>query len=391
MNILFHLRSIAVGIGGIEVVTIQLANKFHNEGHHVVLFALYKGDSNITDRLNPNIPIYIGVGNKVCKENVDILRSVLLDEHIDIAVNQMGLPMVPIKVLKAAARNLNVKIISVYHNAPCSNGKLQGVDRQSLSTRNVFKKAFLLVKKALYKEITSYSMRYVYRHSDKYLVLSDSYRKEFVDFTGIKHPIKLGEQTNPVTIDISGFVYQPSVKAKEVIFVGRIDNFQKHTYRVIDTWSFLYAQHSGWTLTIVGDGPQRKNVEELAKEKQLEHISFVGFQAPKPYYERASILILTSEFEGFPLVIAECMSFGVVPVVYGSYSAVYDIIEDGKDGLIIPNTKHGFNASIMAERMADLMNNPHRLNAMALAATEKSKNYSIDKIYDQWIEVMTGL
>jgi len=85
------------------------------------------------------------------------------------------------------------------------------------------------------------------------------------------------------------------------------------------------------------------------------------------------------------------MSFGVVPVVYGSYSAVYDIIEDGKDGLIIPKTNEGFNAAMMAERMATVMTDKRRLEQMALAAIEKSKDYSIDKIYQQWMGLFGNL
>ena len=391
MNILFYLRSIGVGIGGIEVVTIRLANKFLEEGHHVALFALYKGDNNITERLNPQIPIYIGVGNKICKENISKLKCVLLDEHINIAINQMGLAMTPIKVLKAAAQNLNVKIVSVYHNAPCSNGKLRGVDGQILSTRNSFKKALLLCLRTVYKEVTSYSMRYVYRHSNWFLVLSDSYKKEFSDFTKIKNPEKLGVQTNPVTIDVSNFDYQTITKKKEVIFVGRIDNLQKHTYRVIDVWSLLEKKHRDWTMTILGDGPQRKHVEELAKEKQLERVIFAGFQDPKPFYKRASMIVLTSEYEGFPLILAEAMSFGVVPIIYNSFSAVYDIVEDGKDGFIIEKTQEGFNAATMAVKMAELMTDYEMLNKMALTAIEKSKKYSIDKIYEQWMGIIDNL
>lgn len=71
-------------------------------------------------------------------------------------------------------------------------------------------------------------------------------------------------------------------------------------------------------------------MEKQVRELKLRNVSFEGFQNPKEYYERASILLLTSEFEGFPLVLPECMSFGVIPAVYGSYSAVYDIVEDGK-------------------------------------------------------------
>ena len=146
-----------------------------------------------------------------------------------------------------------------------------------------------------------------------------------------------------------------------------------------------------WRLTIVGDGPERMNIEKQVQEKELKHVSFEGFQHPVEYYKRASLLILTSEFEGFPLVLAECMSFGVIPVVYSSFSAVYDIIENGKNGLSIPKTREGFSTKLMAEKMKELMNDRKRLNQMAMNAIEKSKEYSVDKIYEQWNSLFSEL
>lgn len=96
--------------------------------------------------------------------------------------------------------------------------------------------------------------------------------------------------------------------------------------------------------------------------------------------------MLTSEFEGFPLVLAECMSFGVVPFVYQSFSAVDDIIEDGKDGVILPKSDIGFDAEAMANKMAVVMNNQDKLCLMANAAIEKSKSFSLDTIVKQWEE-----
>ena len=104
-----------------------------------------------------------------------------------------------------------------------------------------------------------------------------------------------------------------------------MDCNQKRVLRILQTWALLEQRYPDWRLTIVGDGPDRVNLENQVFESQLENVSFEGFQNPRGYYERASILLLTSEFEGFPLVLPECMSFGVVPAVYGSYSAVYDI------------------------------------------------------------------
>ena len=195
-------------------------------------------------------------------------------------------------------------------------------------------------------------------------------------------------QTNPVTLSYEGYVYDASRKQKEIVYVGRVDYTQKRVYRVIETWAQLEHRFPDWRLTIVGDGEERANIERMVKDLELQNVSLEGFQQPRPYYERASILILASEFEGFPLVLAEAMSFGVVPIVYGSYSAVYDIIEDSKDGMIVPKTDEGFNAAIMAEKCRNLMSDGRWLSEMALAAIDKSKNYSIDRIYKQWMEVM---
>lgn len=143
---------------------------------------------------------------------------------------------------------------------------------------------------------------------------------------------------------------------------------------------------------IVGDGPEKTHFENLSKELGLNRVRFEGFKNPKEYYERASILILASEFEGFGLVIVEGMSFGVVPIVLGSYTAVYDILTSEKDGVIIPYTKSdGFKADVMALKISDLMENQEKLNRMAHTAIENSSKYSINKIYEQWIELINNL
>lgn len=111
---------------------------------------------------------------------------------------------------------------------------------------------------------------------------------------------------------------------------------------MIDTWALLEKKYPDWRLTIVGDGVERENIEKQAKALGLKNVSFEGFKSPIEYYKRARILMLTSEYEGFPLVLAECMSFGVVPAVYGSYSAVYDIVNDGVNGIVFPYQKKVF-------------------------------------------------
>lgn len=389
MNILFVLKTLE--IGGVEVVSSVLANKFSVEGHNVYVFAFDKGFGRIVETFDNSIKLVIGKGFCNSYENISILHQAVKDNHIDVIINQWGLPLVPIKTINRARVGSNAKVISVFHNDPLQNGRIQSVEAEIARSDDFIRKWLLRCKKLVFRLITGYAMRYIYQRSDVFEVLSPSFVSHFQKFTWLKSTPKLVVQTNPITIDIDGYEYCPISKRKEIIYVGRLDYIQKRVYRIIETWAQLEDKFPDWRLTIVGDGEERKNIERMVKNFGLNHVQFEGFQSPRPYYERASLLILTSEFEGFPLVLAECMSFGVVPVVYGSYSSVYDIIEDGKDGLIIPKTNDGFNAAVMAERMAAVMTDNRRLEQMALAAIEKSKDYSIDKIYQQWMGVIGNL
>lgn len=389
MNILFVLKTLE--IGGVEVVSSVLANKFVSEGLRVSVFAFSKGEKRNIESFDSSVNLYLGNGFSVSKDNVAKFREIIINEKVDVVINQWGLPLVPIKVINEARKGLLTKVISVFHNDPLQNGRLQGVKTEIEKTNNIFKILLLRFKWLAFRCVTGFAMGYIYRHSDKFEVLSPSFVDHFKQFTCIFNPEKLVVQTNPITINNGGFVYDVNKKLKEIIYVGRVDYTQKRVQRVIDTWAQLENKFPDWRLTIVGDGEERENMERMVKDQELQNVSFEGFQLPKPYYERASILILTSEFEGFPLVLAECMSFGVVPVVYGSYSAVYDIIEDGKDGIIVPKGNDGFNADVMAERIKPLMANHDKLNYMALNAIEKSKNYSIDKIYEQWMGVIHSI
>lgn len=389
MNILFLLKSLETG--GLEVVTSVLANKFVTEGHRICVFAFLSGKNSIANRLNEKVVLVTGGDYKANRYNVKKLRKVLLEYHIDIIINQWGLPLVPIRTARRAAKGLDLKIISVYHNAPSFNGRIQSVNIKLSRCENPVKRSVLKVRRWLFKEVTSHAMRYVYRKSDRFLVLSDCYKEEFLRFTRLKDARRLDIMINPVTINAEGYVFRQGLKRKEIIYVGRLDFVQKRVSRVIDTWSYLEKQNPDWHLSIVGDGESRKDLERHVEELGLRRISFEGFQSPLKYYERASVLLLTSDFEGFPLVLAEAMSFGVVPVVYHSFAAVDDIIENGVNGVIIPFEKGGYNAAHASMMFHEIMQDDALRSKMAKAAIEKSKEYSIGNIYKNWEKLFKQL
>ena len=388
-NILFLLKGLE--IGGLEVVTAVLANKFVEEGHQVSVFSFLGGKHSIADRFDARIKLYQQDDYSRSKENVAKLRKVLVDDKIDIIINQWGLPYTPIKTARKAAKGLDVKIISVYHNAPSFNGRIQKLNIALMGCENLMKRLALRLMRFAFKKVTSRAMAYIYRHSDLFLVLSPSYIEEFKRFTGVSDDRYLQVLTNPITVEHGGYEYAFNEKQKEIIYVGRLDFVQKRVYRVIDTWNYLEERFPDWRLTIVGDGEDRENLENHVKYLGLKRVSFEGFQKPIDYYKRASILLLTSDFEGFPLVLAECMSFGVIPAVYNSYSAVCDIIDGGKDGIVFSYHKQGYDANEAAGMIANIMKDDGKREQMALAAIKKSKEYSVEKIYCEWERVFHSL
>ena len=378
-------------IGGQEVVTSVLAKSFSDNNNNVIIACFNQPNKMMIRRTCDAVKVYSLNGFNYSENNVAKLRDILISEKIDIVINQWGLPYIGAKVLEKAKKGLKVKVIAIYHNDPGTNARIKDVEIELSKTDNGFKRLLLIAKKNLYRFITSRSMRYVYNHSDVYQVLSPSFVERFKNFTGIKNPKKLMVQTNPVTIETGDFVLKPANKEKEIIYVGRIDYNQKRVYRVIDTWALLEKKYPDWRLTIVGDGVERENIEKQAKALGLKNVSFEGFKSPIEYYKRARILMLTSEYEGFPLVLAECMSFGVVPAVYGSYSAVYDIVNDGVNGIVFPYQKEVFSAEKAAIQLQKIMHNDAVYNDMAEKAIETSKRYSVDEIYRSWEETFEKL
>ena len=386
MNILFLMKYYS--LGGVEMVTNVLASRFLDNGCRVSIVSFIEPSNEILCRKDSRIIYYLLSGFNTSKKNIDQLRNILIEEKIDIVINQWGLPYVPIYVLKKASKGLSLKIFSVHHNSPKTNGRLKDIEIAMSETNNKFCALILCMKKVLTYYVTSYSMWYVYQKSDKYILLSDSYIREFLSFTRVKKATKLVVITNPITIPyIEEYEKILSYKRKEIIYVGRIDYNQKRVYRVIEVWKLLEKKYPDWKLIIIGDGEEKSKLEEQSFQLGLKRIVFEGFKNPLEYYKYASLLILTSEYEGFPLVIPEGMALGVVPCVYGSYSAVYDIVKDDVNGIIIEPQKDEFDAENMAERMSLLMCDNVRLKLMAKAAKQMSNQYSLDVVSDSWYKL----
>lgn len=383
MNIVFLLKGLT--IGGVEIVTVTLANKFVQEGHQVSLFVTDPEDLSVKNRLDSKVHVYEGVGLRYCTENIKRLRTILEKENIDLIINQWGLHWLTTRIARAANKNRRCKIITEYHNDPKTNGQMQAIDLKLAKTKFPLLRSILYVKRFLVRLVTGLSMRYVYECSDLYLLLSPSFKESFKKFIWLNSDRKIGVMSNPITTKNGRPQILENKKEKCLLMVGRIDFNQKRNFRAVDVWKFLERKHPDWSLFIVGDGSDMSALKGYVKNSGLKNIHLEGFKNPIEYYQKASLLILTSEYEGFGLVIVEGMSYGVIPIVLDSYDSAHDIIQNGENGFLEPyNKEQGFDAASMAKKIELLMQDEALSQKMSQRAFESSSAYTINSIYKNW-------
>ena len=117
-------------------------------------------------------------------------------------------------------------------------------------------------------------------------------------------------------------------------------------------------------------------------EKKLKRVCLTGHQMSIPYIDRARILCLTSVIEGLPTVFTEAMSLGVIPIGFDSFNAIYDMIDDGIDGFIIPDN----NYEQYAETILRLAQDDTLRCRIAYKAQKRKNRYDIEQVGPLWME-----
>ena len=93
---------------------------------------------------------------------------------------------------------------------------------------------------------------------------------------------------------------------------------------------------------LVGDGPEFNKIDNMIKKENLEdYVMMVGNQEnPYKYMKLADYYICTSICETHPMVVLEALSLGK-PVLSTEYPSVHEVLEDGKNGIVFPNSAEG--------------------------------------------------
>ena len=189
---------------------------------------------------------------------------------------------------------------------------------------------------------------------------------------------------NPISIQ--SYV-TADVNSKNVIAVGRY-SYQKGFDLLLQTWKIVENRHPDWNLYIYGGGdriPYQRKCDELEINNSC-HLEPATSDIISKYLN-SSIFVLSSRFEGFPMVLPEAMSLGLPCVAFTCPCGTKDIIKDGEDGLWVKNG----DVDMLANKICYLIEYPDIRKQMGKQALLNIQRLQLDNIMKQWLTLFDDL
>lgn len=216
---------------------------------------------------------------------------------------------------------------------------------------------------------------------DGLVVLTEKQKRDILaDFPGEDNIYVI---PNPLSVPE---LYNEARNPLKVIMVTRLEK-EKRLDEALHVFSLVVKQLPEATLSIFGKGIEEENLRNLIKQLKLENNVFLeGYSSNIPKeFQKASISMLTSDFEGLPLAGIESLMNGTPIVSYNFNYGASDIIKNGITGYIIEDN----DKQKMAEKIIYLLESPGVVAEMSKISRENMiEKYTGDVVYSKWKNVL---
>ena len=195
--------------------------------------------------------------------------------------------------------------------------------------------------------------------------------------------------------DVPGMMVIPNAKTytpkesatlenKKVIAVGRYTH-QKGFERLIEAWRLISDKIQGWTLDIIGDGEERASLQGLIDAYALnKSVTLVKPTTDMPaVYNGASLVAMSSRYEGLPMILVEAQAFGLPIVSFDCKCGPADVVEDSITGYLVPEG----DIKALAQRLETVIIDDELRKRMGVAARKASERYSVERVMSQWCKL----
>ncbi|MGC6430075.1 MAG: glycosyltransferase [Jejuia sp.] len=171
-----------------------------------------------------------------------------------------------------------------------------------------------------------------------------------------------------------------------ILAVGRLDNAVKQFDKLILSYKNSKLLTEGLKLLIIGEGKDRKYLENLIEENNLtENVKLLGFiDNPFEYLANAKFLILCSKFEGFPNAILESLGIGTPVVAFNCKSGPSEMVVNEYNGILVEDQ----NFEALKTAMNTMVSN-QKLYEYCKSNTKKSvEKFSEETIIKKWVQLI---
>ena len=214
---------------------------------------------------------------------------------------------------------------------------------------------------------------------DRFVVLTEKDKEAWVELDNV-YVIP-----NPLS-----FILQNVSKLteKRVIVVGRYCH-EKGYDLLLKAWRIVQNSIADWRLEVYGEGDRSQYDEMISSLNIDRHRCILHGRSSniQDEFEKSSLAVCSSKFEGFGLVITEAMSCGLPVVSFDCPWGPRAIIQDGEDGLLVENG----NVEKLAEALIMMIQHPEMRSKMAAKAIENVQRFSIEKIAEKWRSLFDSL
>lgn len=226
-------------------------------------------------------------------------------------------------------------------------------------------------------------IKYVLNHSDYVIAQSSNTRENTQKYYHSKKQIQI--------IPLPYQKVEFDAAARESMGLNRSDTYLISIGRLVRRKGYDYLLHAlaeinrpDLKLIILGEGPEKDNLEKIIKEKGLEdRVLMPGFVSENKkfqYLNCSDIYVLSSVHEGFGIVLQEAMQTGL-PIVSTNYGGQVDIVKENENGILVENRS----AAALAQGINRLLNNKELMDKMRQNNLKKVKEFYADAIADAYI------
>ena len=179
-----------------------------------------------------------------------------------------------------------------------------------------------------------------------------------------------------------------NVNSKKILTVGRVSE-EKGYDVLMKVAKKVLPDYPDWQWHLYGTGDQFEWLQQEVKNCHLESQVILKGNVKDAYqhYPEYALLVLPSYREGLPLVLLEAKACGLPMVSFDVTTGPREIIEDGRDGYLVPT----YDLEQMAARIEELIDNLELRIRFSAHTKENLNKFQKEKIYEQWKDLIEGI